>query len=136
MSTKKPVIIESYDEIVFPEPSEAFLARAQNHTAVVMPRLPSGLTLPSPGMFGLSVTLFLCFDFGLVGKKKKNEWNGFILRAVPIEDESERDVKDNPLSQWFKKFSEADELLQLAAARQQVNISPRLFGLLLSLKCS
>jgi YEATS domain-containing protein 4 len=42
---------------------------------------------------------------------------------VPVEDTSKRkrgDTKDHPLSQWFMNFSEADELLQLAAARQQV----------------
>lgn len=33
------------------------------------------------------------------------------------------DTKDHPLSQWFLNFSEADELLKLAAARQQVGIS-------------
>ncbi|MED6138490.1 Transcription initiation factor TFIID subunit 14b [Stylosanthes scabra] len=89
-STKKPVVVESYDEIVFPEPSEAFIVRVQNHPAVVVPRLPAGLNLPSP---------------------------------VPIEtgNEKERgDTKDHPLSQWFLNFSEADELLKLAAARQQV----------------
>ncbi|XLS66879.1 hypothetical protein HN51_017902, partial [Arachis hypogaea] len=47
-STKKPVVVESYDEIVFSEPSEGFLAHVQNHPAVVVPRLPAGLTLPSP----------------------------------------------------------------------------------------
>ncbi|CAN1255403.1 Transcription initiation factor TFIID subunit 14b [Linum perenne] len=88
LSIKKPVVVESYDEVVFPEPSESFLARAQNHPAVSMPRLPAGFTLPAP-----------------------------------VEDTSERkrcDTKDNPLNQWFMNFSEADELLQLAAARQQV----------------
>ena len=50
-STKKPVVVESYDEIVFPEPSEGFLARVQNHPAVVVPRLPAGLNLPSPGEY-------------------------------------------------------------------------------------
>ncbi|XP_022763116.1 transcription initiation factor TFIID subunit 14b-like isoform X2 [Durio zibethinus] len=86
MSTKKPVVVEFYDEIVFTEPSESFLARVQNHPAVTFPRLPAGFTLPPP-------------------------------------DESKRnrgDTKDHPLSQWFLNFSEADELLQLAAARQQV----------------
>lgn len=48
-NTKKPVVIESYNEVVFPEPSEAFLARVQNHPAVVVPSLPTGLNLPSPG---------------------------------------------------------------------------------------
>lgn len=50
-STKKPVVVESYNEIVFPEPSEAFLARVQNHPAVIVPRLPASVNLPSPGEF-------------------------------------------------------------------------------------
>ncbi|XWS55022.1 hypothetical protein CRYUN_Cryun10bG0139100 [Craigia yunnanensis] len=90
MSTKKPVVVELYDDVVFSEPSESFLARVQNHPAVTFPRLPGGFTLPP---------------------------------SVPIEDESKRkrgDTRDHPLSQWFLNFSEADELLQLAAARQQV----------------
>ncbi|KAK3029038.1 hypothetical protein RJ639_040090 [Escallonia herrerae] len=89
MSTKKPVVVESYDEIVFTEPSEGFFARVQNHPAVIVPRLPAGFNLP----------------------------------PVPMEDGDKKkriDPKDNPLSQWFTNFSEADELLKLAAARQQV----------------
>uniref|UniRef100_A0A6N2MDF4 YEATS domain-containing protein n=1 Tax=Salix viminalis TaxID=40686 RepID=A0A6N2MDF4_SALVM len=87
VSIKKPVVVESYDEIVFPEPSEGFLARIQSHPSVNLPRLPAGFTLPPP---------------------------------VPVEDSSKRrrgDTKDHPLAQWFMNFSEADELLQLAAAR-------------------
>lgn len=45
---------------------------------------------------------------------------------MPVEDPSKRkrgDTKDHPLTQWFMNFSEADELLQLAAARQQVSIT-------------
>lgn len=48
----------------------------------------------------------------------------FIL--VPAEDADKRkriDPKDNPFTQWFTNFSEADELLKLAAARQQVTIN-------------
>lgn len=88
-STKKPVVVESYDEIVFPDPPEGFLARVQNHPAVIVPRLPASFQL----------TPF-----------------------VPVEyaNDRRRHTKDNPLSQWFKSFSEADELLKLAAARQQV----------------
>lgn len=38
-------------------------------------------------------------------------------------NEKERgDTKDHPLTQWFMNFSEADELLKLAAARQQVRL--------------
>lgn len=89
LSTKKPVVVESYDEIVFSEPSEFFLARVQNHPVVTMPRLPAGFSLPYP---------------------------------VTIDDISKRrgDTKDHPSSQWFMNFSEADELLKLATARQQV----------------
>ncbi|CAI9104660.1 OLC1v1003383C1 [Oldenlandia corymbosa var. corymbosa] len=90
MSVKKPVVVESYDEIVLTEPSEGFLARVHNNPAVVVPRLPLGFPLPPP---------------------------------VPLEDAEKKkrgDTKDHSLSQWFTNFSEADELLKLAAARQQV----------------
>lgn len=43
--------------------------------------------------------------------------------AVPSEhakEEMSGDTKDHLLSQWFINFSDADELLKLAAARQQV----------------
>lgn len=53
LSTKKPVVVETYDEIVLAEPSEAFFARIQNHPAVIVPRLPVGFSLP-PGEFCLS----------------------------------------------------------------------------------
>ncbi|XP_072969207.1 transcription initiation factor TFIID subunit 14b isoform X1 [Typha angustifolia] len=89
-STKKPVVVETYDEIVFSEPTESFFLRVQNHPAAIVPRLPAGLSFPPPG---------------------------------PIEHVNENkrgDTKDHPLSQWFMNFSEADELLKLAAARQQV----------------
>ncbi|KAG5530256.1 hypothetical protein RHGRI_030577 [Rhododendron griersonianum] len=89
LSTKKPVVVESYDEIVFPDPSEAFFARVQNHPAVIMPRLPATFALP----------------------------------LVPIEhedEEKEGNTTDHLLSQWFINFSDTDELVKLAAARQQV----------------
>lgn len=89
-STKKPVVVETYDEVVFSEPSEAFVLRVQNHPAAIVPRLPAGLNLPPPG------------PPELVLEKKRG------------------DTKDHPLGQWFMNFSEADELLKLAAARQQV----------------
>ncbi|KAG7532580.1 YEATS family [Arabidopsis thaliana x Arabidopsis arenosa] len=90
LTMKKPVVVESYDEIVFPDPSESFLARVQNHPALTFPRLPSGYNLPAP------------MQVEDTGKKKRG------------------DTKDHSLGQWFMSFSEADELLQLAAARQQV----------------
>nr|KYP68289.1 Protein AF-9 isogeny [Cajanus cajan] len=87
---QRSLLLWSFMMKVFPDPSEAFLARMQGHPAVNLPRLPAGLTLPPP---------------------------------IPVEDASKRrkgDTKDHSLSQWFTNFSEADELLQLAAARQQV----------------
>ena len=45
---------------------------------------------------------------------------------MPIENAKEKkrgDTKDHPLSQWFVNFSEADELLKLATARQQVTMA-------------
>ncbi|KAI5684090.1 hypothetical protein M9H77_05318 [Catharanthus roseus] len=88
-SMKKPVVMETYDEIVFPEPSIDFFARARKHPALIVPKLPATYNLP----------------------------------AVPDEDIHEMkrgNTKDHQLSQWFVNFSEADELLKLAAARQQL----------------
>lgn len=48
LTMKKPVVVEHYDEIVFPDPSESFLSRVQNHPALTFPRLPSGYNLPAP----------------------------------------------------------------------------------------
>lgn len=89
-STKKPVVVETYDEVVFSEPSETFFFRVQNHPAAIVPRLPAGLNLPPPGP------------------------------PEPVPEKKRGDTKDHPLGQWFMNFSEADELLKLAAARQQV----------------
>ncbi|XP_020592194.1 transcription initiation factor TFIID subunit 14b isoform X2 [Phalaenopsis equestris] len=89
-TTKKPVVVETYDEIVFSEPSEAFFLRVQNHPAAIVPRLPSGLNLPPTGP------------------------------PEPVLEKKRGDTKDHPYAQWFMNFSEADELLKLAAARQQV----------------
>ncbi|XP_071722728.1 transcription initiation factor TFIID subunit 14b-like [Rutidosis leptorrhynchoides] len=91
-STKKPVVVETYNEVVFPEPSEAFFARVQNHPAVVVPRLPHGFNLPTPAV------------------------------SENMNERERGDTKDHPHSQWFMNFSEADELLKLAAARQQVQV--------------
>ena len=58
-SMKKLVVVESYNEIVFPEPSEVFLAYVQNHHVVNVPRLPAGLNLSSPSTFLSMLFLFL-----------------------------------------------------------------------------
>ncbi|KAH1266893.1 Transcription initiation factor TFIID subunit 14b [Glycine max] len=122
-STKKPVVVESYNEIVFPEPSEGFLARVQNHPAVNVPRLPAGLNLPSPGTFlSMLFQLLLLFKFFPL-QIYFFKLSLVLVSAVPIDtvnDKERGDTKDHPLTQWFMNFSEADELLKLAAARQQV----------------
>lgn len=53
-STKKPIVVETYNEIVFPDPPEDFFSRIQNHPSVVVPRLPTTFKLP-PGKY------LLCF---------------------------------------------------------------------------
>ncbi|KAH7437973.1 hypothetical protein KP509_05G098900 [Ceratopteris richardii] len=35
-SMKKPVVVETYDEIVFSEPSEAFVQRIRNHPSIIL----------------------------------------------------------------------------------------------------
>lgn len=127
MSTKKPVVVESYDEIVFTEPSEGFLARVQDHRAVIMPRLPAGFSLPPPG-----ILIFLLLSHLQISRHVNymlaNIVDRFHLFQVPIEDVDKRkrsDPKDNPLIHWFTNFSEADELLKLAAARQEVSIKKK-----------
>jgi YEATS domain-containing protein 4 len=112
--------VETYDEIVFPEPTEAFFQRVQNHPAANVPRLPPGITLPPPGMF-----LYNLYSFYLtVGNAKVALLTSSYLgpmEIVPYE-KKRGDTKDHAFSQWFSNFSEADELLKLAAARQQVRL--------------
>lgn len=48
-STKKPVVVETYDEVVFPDPSESFFARVQNNPAVNVPRMPASFSISLPG---------------------------------------------------------------------------------------
>ncbi|CAF2157186.1 unnamed protein product [Brassica rapa] len=91
-SPNVPVVTESYNEIVFPDPFECFLSRVYNHPAVHVSMLPEGLNLPPPGDAG---------DESYYKMKKG-------------------DTKDHPLSHWFSKFSEADELFRLTATRQKV----------------
>lgn len=61
MSVKKPVVVESYDEVVFAEPSEDLFARVQGHPAVIVPRLPAGFSLPPGGV--LMFLYNLCVSF-------------------------------------------------------------------------
>ncbi|KAF9676104.1 hypothetical protein SADUNF_Sadunf09G0103600 [Salix dunnii] len=65
MLIKKPVVVESYDEIIFPEPSKGFLDRMQSHPAVNLPRLPAGFTLPPPNMYLSCLLQAMLFFLGM-----------------------------------------------------------------------
>ncbi|XVE82502.1 hypothetical protein DITRI_Ditri16bG0010000 [Diplodiscus trichospermus] len=43
--SKKPVVVKSYNEIVFPDPYECFFACVQTHPAVLVPQLPAEFSL-------------------------------------------------------------------------------------------
>ena len=115
---KKLVVVESYNEIVFPEPSEVFLARVQNHPTVNVPRLLAGLNLSSPGTFlsmlflFLLVVVFKFFTLQIFSLSFPLFW--FLQYQAMLWMIRRGDTKDHPLTQWFLNFSEADELLKLA----------------------
>jgi len=59
-TTKKPVVVESYDEIVLSEPMEASFGRLRNHPAVQVTGNPTS-PLEFPGLFVLLIgRLLLC----------------------------------------------------------------------------
>jgi hypothetical protein len=64
--------VESYDEIVFSEPSEALFARICNHPAVVVSGSPSSISAPSGLLSDLSPiwqrSTFLQLDGAHMGK--------------------------------------------------------------------
>ncbi|KAK3017931.1 hypothetical protein RJ639_004020, partial [Escallonia herrerae] len=45
-STKKPVVVEYYNDIVFSDPFKDFFSLVHNHPATSVPRLPGALNLP------------------------------------------------------------------------------------------
>jgi len=112
--------VETYDEIVFPEPTEAFFQRVQNHPAANVPRLPPGITLPPPGIF-LYNLYSLYFTIGNAKLALLTTCYLGSMEIVPYE-KKRGDTKDHHLSPWFSNFSEADELLKLAAAQLQVRL--------------
>lgn len=61
---KKPVVMETYDEIVFPEPSIDFFARARKHPALIVPKLPATYNLPAGIAFYISIcVLAIVYSF-------------------------------------------------------------------------
>lgn len=90
-STKKPVVVESYDEIVFSEPAEAFFNRVSTHPAVIVSGAAHGAT-GLPGGVGNDTTA----------------------------EKTKGDTKDHALGQWFLKHVDSGDLAVLTTARQQV----------------
>lgn len=126
-SVKIPVVAESYNEIVFTEPFESFLARVHNHPAVHISNLPDGFNLPPPGTF-----LFLVSSEATVYFQRHDDDHCCCNVAGVAETYHlmiKGDTKDHPLSQWFLKFSETDELLKLTALRQKVSAAQLKFSL-------
>ncbi|XP_013596411.1 PREDICTED: transcription initiation factor TFIID subunit 14 isoform X1 [Brassica oleracea var. oleracea] len=115
-SPNVPVVTESYNEIVFPDPFECFLSRVNNHPAVHVSKLPEGLNLPPPGAFLLlsllNHLLLLVHDFHCNVAGDADDESYYKMKKG--------DTKDHPLSHWFLKFSDADELFRLTDTRQKV----------------
>eukprot|EP00850_Spirogloea_muscicola_P012832 SM000084S23168 [mRNA] locus=s84:568591:570281:- [translate_table: standard] len=99
-STKKPVVVESYEEIVFAEPNEPFLHRIRGSPAVKLTGTPAALAAleAAPPLSPISG-----------GKSYMGE-------------QRQGDTKEHPFVQWFVKHSEEVELSKLSAARQKVAV--------------
>lgn len=61
---KKPVVVETYDEIVFPEPSAEFFARVQNHPALIVPKIPVAYNVPA-GIASYIISQILWYLFNI-----------------------------------------------------------------------
>ncbi|KAI8570788.1 hypothetical protein RHMOL_Rhmol01G0064200 [Rhododendron molle] len=98
LSTKKPVVAESYDEIMFTEPSEGFFARVQNHPAVIVPRLPPG---------SVYLLLLITEELGMSLEKVDANMLGSCKKVGAIRLGSEAVLGDFLffLLNWNKKFS-------------------------------
>jgi YEATS domain-containing protein 4 len=135
-NTKKPVVVESYDEIVFTDPSDAFFDRIKNYPIVSVNGSPIPASSSPPVASGEPANLYnkmatgsIC-PFIVLNAVLKSEvvivMRAFCCYAVSNpaaggEVESKRgDTKDHPLAQWFFKHSDAEELASLKAARSQV----------------
>lgn len=93
-NTKKPVVVETYEELVFTEPLDTFFHKVRKNPAVHL--YGSGSALAS----------------GTAGNSPEVE-------VKPAKRER-GDTKAHPLSMWFGKFSDTEELSRLGVARQQV----------------
>lgn len=65
-TTKKPVVVEAYDEIVLSEPMEASFGRLRNHPVARVAGI-SASPLVLPGMLSLLLALLLTLVFSFYG---------------------------------------------------------------------
>ncbi|KAL2629775.1 hypothetical protein R1flu_014461 [Riccia fluitans] len=111
-STKKPVVVESYDELVFSEPSEAFFSRVQKHPALLI----NGKQNP-PSAAGAVETEKKKGD-----SKEQNLSHWFLKHSDDEELDSIMSARENVMSRVNKLKA---DLLQLEneAARLKANVA-------------
>lgn len=80
-STKKPVVVEAYDEIVLTEPMEALFARIRNHPVVRVTGTPSP-SVVLPGQF--LVTVSCCLSVMLLNAHYKTSLCDDLLENVTV----------------------------------------------------
>lgn len=103
------MIVECYNESVFPTLQTKFLARVINHLSVIVPRLPPTLNLPHGNVLLLHECL-VYMNFGV-----------FIAPIEDLHGNKSGDTKDHHLVNISTDIlSEEDELFELAEACQQV----------------
>ncbi|CAI5510652.1 unnamed protein product, partial [Closterium sp. Naga37s-1] len=106
LSTKRPVVAEQYDELVFCEPQIAFFHRIRSNPMVRIHGSEEAITaagnhaaIPQDGSSSAPTD----------ARNLESELRG----------ENRGDTLDHPLSQWFLQFSDEQELTAIAAARKQ-----------------
>ncbi|KAL6992472.1 hypothetical protein U1Q18_010581 [Sarracenia purpurea var. burkii] len=111
MSTKKPIVVESYDGIVFTEPSEGFFAHVQNNPAVIVPRLPPGFSLPPPVPSEDT-------DKRKRGDTKDNPLSQFgLVQGVPADEELKKKARPDRFAAVPKTDSQEEEKKKARALR-------------------
>ncbi|CAI5516118.1 unnamed protein product [Closterium sp. Naga37s-1] len=121
LSTKRPVVAEQYDELVFCEPQIAFFHRIRSNPMVRIHGSEEAITaagnhtaIPQDGSSSAPAD----------ARNLESDLRG----------ENRGDTLDHPLSQWFLQFSDEQELTAIAAARKQVILSSDVSAILEMLK--
>lgn len=107
LSTKRPVVSERYDELVFCEPQLAFFHRIRGN--------------PMLRIHGSEAAVA---QAGTLAAQQQTTNVGGAPPSVPSDPPSDSDPRgdtlDHPLAPWFIQFSDEQELATITAARQQV----------------